>query len=417
MIPTNVPPSSRTVCSEGAAWQNDSGPDILFQQSASTIVRSQEDVIPVDWKWIVQESTAQDTTKLATGIEVAFTVPFQLVLDASESSLECNCETGSSTLALPSFPLQVKLQLPTSSICQSAILADGFTLGDACWRETITKRVASYFESETGRRQRECLQEEVNSAISTESKLTAEQVCMNGQIQPSSAVLSMILENVPKCGIVESNAIPLTECNGDTAPPCSQDMSQCCILEETATQVSIEQDVPFEAFGASIAVATISDLASTTGANAARFVLLASKATKMGGTMSTLGIFLSNDTPSISDIVRSITQHSAGEMLGGAALTAIPTELSIGDANFMPEINASPPLITIESQRPNVLEDTEITQDEAEVTPSSSSRGKSSEKQAEKGQSSEKNSKATTSKENINKGKSSKGRRGRMRRE
>jgi hypothetical protein len=227
----------------------------------------------------------------------------------------------------------------------------------------------------------------------------------------------MILENVPKCGIVESNAIPLTECNGDTAPPCSQDMSQCCILEETATQVSIEQDVPFEAFGASIAVATISDLASTTGANAARFVLLASKATKMGGTMSTLGIFLSNDTPSISDIVRSITQHSAGEMLGGAALTAIPTELSIGDANFMPEINASPPLITIESQRPNVLEDTEITQDEAEVTPSSSSRGKSSEKQAEKGKSSEKNSKATTSKENINKGKSSKGRRGRMRRE
>ena len=316
---------------------------------------------------------------------------------------------ASSILALESFPLQVKLQLPTNSICQTAILAGGFTLSDACWRETISKQVASYFESETGRRQRECLQEEVNSAISTESKLTAQQVCMNGQIQPSSICAEYDFGKCSKlrnCG-KQCDTLDGMQCRYSTAM-LTRYRPSAVYWRKRQRKLSIEQDVPFEAFGESIAVATISDLARTSGANADRFVLLAAKATETGGTMSTLGIFPSNNARFMSDIVHSIMQHSGGDMLGGVLLMSPPVELSIGDSNFMPQLNASPAFTTLESGKPNnVLVDSQVTTAQAQEKEHPSTTNS-------KGMSTEKNSKATkgtekASTEKATKSKSSKG--------
>lgn len=186
------------------------------------------------------------------------------------------------------------------------------------------------------------MQEEVKAAISIDSKTSAEQVCASSLLAPGS-IVSTILENAPKCGTVERNEISADViCNADTAPKCSEDSSQCCILEETTAQVSIEQDLSFNAYGESYAIASVNDLATSSGTDSSQFVLLGAKESKSGGTMSTLGIFRSAGKPRPSDIVRFITQRSPGDMLGGIALKKAPVELTEGLADFMPEINLSP---------------------------------------------------------------------------
>lgn len=103
-------------------------------------------------------------------------------------------------------------------------------------------------------------------------------------------------------------------------------------------QVNIELDTSFEQLTESNLITIVNDLASASGVDSSRLVILGARES----TVLTIGVFSSSfsDTTPALDIVRSITLMTPGVLLDGVPLRTSPVELAEGDADFKTEMAA-----------------------------------------------------------------------------
>jgi hypothetical protein len=120
-----------------------------------------------------------------------------------------------------------------------------------CFSARAAAHVGPCHMSDLLSQRRECLQNVIDQAFTKELAESAKSVCVDGVLQPTSAVDEILL-NAVDCGnaiIVDPALESLSmfeECQMDLMPGCGNGIDTRCFAPKIEARVSVTMDLPFQ---------------------------------------------------------------------------------------------------------------------------------------------------------------------------